>query len=232
MRPSLTFILTLFFGLSYGQEFSYPSLNKSGQRIGDFVPRGWTILDSSIGDLNTDYIDDAVIILQHKDSVTLINSDGDTTQTQPRILLILFKNTVSNRFELTEQSNSFVLKHDKSTMDDPYREITIDNGVLSITFNLFYNLGSWYVTTATYKFRYQRGHFTLIGADNFSFHRATHDYEKYSYNFITKKRSLTKGNDNTGKEKTTWGKVNIEELKTLKTFIEPFTWEVEKDIYL
>ena len=77
-----------------------------------------------------------------------------------------------------------------------------------------------------------QGHFTLIGADNFSFHRATHDYEKYSYNFITKKRSLTKGNDNIGKEKTTWGKVNIQELKTLKDFIEPFTWEVEKDIYL
>ena len=232
MRPSLTFILTLLFALSYGQDFSYPSINKSGQKIDDFVPPGWAILDSTKGDLNKDYIHDAVIILQHKDTVTLINADGDTTQTQPRILVILLKNTISDRFELTEQSNSFILRHDKSSMNDPYRELAINKGVLSITFNLFYNLGSWYVTTATYKFRYQQGHFTLIGADNFSFHRATHDYENYSYNFITKKRSLTKGNDNIGKEKTTWGKVNIQELKTLKDFIEPFTWEVEKDVYL
>jgi hypothetical protein len=74
--------------------------------------------------------------------------------------------------------------------------------------------------------------FVLIGADNSSFHRATHDYENYSYNFLTKKRTLTKGNDNNGKEKTTWKTVKISTLKTLKTFAEPFTWEVEKDIYL
>jgi hypothetical protein len=232
MRPSLIFILTLFFNLSYGQDFSYPLINRGGLKIGDFVPTGWIILDSTKGDLNKDYIDDAVIILQHKDSVTLINSDGETTQTQPRILLRLFKNKASKLFELTEQSNSFILKHDKSTMDDPYRELGINKGVLTITFNLFYNIGSWYITTTSYKFRYERKQFVLIGADNFSFHRSTHDYEKYSFNFITKKRSLTKGNDNTGKEETTWGKVNIQKLKTLKNFFEPFTWEVEKDIYL
>jgi hypothetical protein len=232
MRPSLLLILTLSFGLSYGQGFSYPSINKGGQTISDFVPTGWTILDSIKGDLNKDYIDDAVIILQHKDSVMLANAEGDTTQTQPRVLLILFKNTVSNNFELIEQSNSFILKHDNSAMEDPYESLAINKEVLEISFNIFYNMGSWYVTNATYKFRYQQGQFVLIGAENSSFHRSTHDYENYSYNFLAKKRSLTKGNDNKGAEKTTWKTVKIPTLKTLKTFAEPFTWEVEKDIYL
>lgn len=232
MRLFLSTILTLLFVVSYGQNFSYPTIVKSGRIISDFVPNGWKILDSVKDDLNKDYIDDAVIILQHKDSVTIVNADGDATLTQPRILLILFKNTGLNKFELIEQSNTFILRHDNPVMDDPYQALAIKKGVLEISFNIFYNIGSWYVTNSTYKFRYQQGQFVLIGADNSSFHRATHDYENYSYNFLAGKRSLTKGNDNNGKERTTWKTVKILPLKTLKTFTEPFSWEVEKDVYL
>jgi hypothetical protein len=224
--------LTIYLGFSYGQDFSYPSINATGQRIIDFVPTGWTILDSAYGDLNKDGIKDAAIIIQHKDSLSLVNSLEDTVLTQPRMLLILFKKPAENSYELTEQSNSFILKHDNPTMDDPYQELTINNGILEVKFHLFYNMGSWYVTNAVYKFRYKQGQFVLIGADNSSFHRATHDFEDYSYNFLTKKRALTKGNDNKGTKKTDWKPLNISTLKTLKTFKEPFTWEVEPDIYL
>ena len=117
-------------------------------------------------------------------------------------------------------------------MDNPYQGLAINNGILEIRFHLFYSIGSWYVTNVVYKFRYQQSHLVLIGADNSSFHRATHDFEDYSYNFLTKKRALTKGNENTGTKKTTWKSLNILQLKTLKTFSEPFTWEVETDFYL
>lgn len=232
MRHFLTFILTIFFNVSYAQDFAYPSIKSKGLSITDFVPTGWTVLDSSYGDLNKDGIKDAAIIIQHKDSVLFVNSLEDTVLTQPRILLILFKKPVDNSLELIEQSNSFILKHDNSAMDDPYQELTINKGVLEVKFHLFYNMGSWYVTNAVYKFRYQQGQFVLIGADNSSFHRATHDFEDYSYNFLTKKRALTKGNDIKGTKKTIWKSLNLSTLQTLKTFSEPFTWEVEKSIYL
>lgn len=232
MRHFLTFILTICFGASYGQNLSYPSIKTTGQSIIDFVPTGWTILDSAYGDLNKDGIKDAAIVIQHRDSILLINSLEDTVLTQPRILLVLFKKSSENSLRLVEQSNSFILKHDNSAMDDPYQELAINNGILEIKYHLFYNMGSWYVTNAVYKFRYQQGQFVLIGAENSSFHRATHDLEDYSYNFLTKKRALTKGNDNKGTKKTTWKSLNISQLKTLKTFSEPFTWEVETDFYL
>ena len=232
MRYSITLIFTLLFAFSYGQDFSYPIIKTKGRHLVDFAPDRWTILDSAYGDLNKDAIKDAAIILQYKDSIILVNNEEDTVLTQPRILLILFKNAAGNNFELTEQSNSFILKHDNSAMDDPYQELSINKGVLEIRFHLFYNMGSWYVTNAVYKFRYQKGQFVLIGADNFFFHRATQDYEDYSYNFLTKKRILTKGNENKGTKKTFSKTLNISTLKTLKTFLEPFSWEVEKDIYL
>ena len=232
MRQLLTFILAICFSFSYGQDFSYPFIKSTGRSVLDFVPAGWTILDSAYGDMNKDGAKDAGIIIQCKDSILLVNSLEDTVLTQPRMLLILFNKPTDNSYALTEQSNSFILKHDNPTMDDPYQGLTINNGILELKFHLFYNMGSWYVTNAVYKFRYQQGQFVLIGADNSSFHRATHDFEDYSYNFLTKKRALTKGNDNKRTKKTSWKPLNISELKTLKSFSEPFTWEVETDLYL
>ena len=232
MRHFLTLILTVFFGVSYGQNFSYPFIKATGKSILDFVPTGWTVLDSAYGDLNKDSIKDAAIVIQYRDSISLVNGFEDTVLTQPRMLLILFKKPTDNSYALIEQSNSFILKHENSAMDDPYQQLAIKNGILEIKFHLFYNMGSWYVTTAVYKFRYQQGQLVLIGADNSSFHRATHDFEDYSYNFLTKKRVLTKGNDTKGMKKSTLKSLNISDLKTLKTFSEPFTWEVETDLYL
>ena len=94
------------------------------------MPISWTILDSAYGDLNKDGIKDATIILQHKDSVSVINDLQDTVLTQPRILIILFKNRFESSFALIEQNSSFILKYDNSAMDDPYQEMAIKNGVL------------------------------------------------------------------------------------------------------
>lgn len=117
-------------------------------------------------------------------------------------------------------------------MDDPYQGITIDKGILKLDFHLFYNMGSWYSTSSTYKFRFDKKAFVLIGADLSTIHRATLDYEDYSYNFLTKKRSYTKGNDQSGTKKTTQKIFSLTSFKTFKTFKEPYSWEIETDINL
>jgi hypothetical protein len=196
------------------------------------VPAGWIILDSAYGDLNKDSIKDAAIVIQYRGSICFENSLEDTALIHPRILILLFKNATNNEFTLIEQSNSFILKHDNSKMDDPYQGICIDKGILEINFHLFYNTGSWYSTSSTYKFRFDRTTFVLIGTDLSKVHRATLDYEYYSYNFLTKKRSYTKGNDQSGKKKATQKIFSLTSLKTFKTFKEPYSWEIEADVNL
>ena len=197
MRYFLTIALAICFSISHGQ------------KITDFVPAGYSILDSAYGDLNKDGLSDAAIIAQ------------DSTS---RILLILFKNP--SGYTVAARSNSFILKNDNPSMEDPYQQIKITNGVLRINFQLFYNAGSWDVTNASYKFRYDKNQFILISARKNIFNRATHDEADYSYDFLAKKRILTKGNKKTSK------RITIVPLKTLKTFPKPFTWEVEKGVYL
>jgi hypothetical protein len=232
MRIILLFVFTISSFLSKGQTFNYPSVIATGNQLSDFLPNDWIVLDSTKGDLNKDGFSDAAIILQHKDSITLVKSNGDTVVTQPRMLVILFKDQTNNRYHLVERSNSFILNHETSDMDDPYSGLRITNGVLQIDFHLFYNIGSWFMTNVSYKFYYRNSQFELIGADYHSFHRATQDFEEYSYNFLTKRRSFSKGNDSDNKKKTYWKRLNIGSLKTLKDLHEPFTWEVEKDFYL
>jgi hypothetical protein len=232
MRYALIFFLTILFNVSHGQTFLYPAIKSNGQSIADFIPVGWSVLDSVYGDLNNDGLKDAAIILQHKDSVSIVNTSEDTVWTQPRILLVLFKNTANNKFSLIEQSNSFILNHDNAVMDDPYKGIAIEKGVLKIDFHLFYSMGSWYSTNSAYKFWYDGKEFKLIGADLSTIHRATLDYEDYSYNFLTKKRSYSKGNEEKGTKKTTLKSFALTSFKTFKTFKEPYSWKIEAGIDL
>lgn len=231
MRPFLLYVLASLACSCYGQGFSYPAVPLQGRLTHDFVPAGWAVRDSARGDLNGDGGADAALVLQRRDSVTLVNASGDTVTTQPRILVVLFR-TAAHALRLAEQSNTFILPHDNPAMEDPYRGMTIAKGSLRLRFRLFYNMGSWYVTESSYQFRYQQAQFVLIGADYTYRHRGTAEVAQYSYNFLTGKRSKVAGSDKQGFSRPAWKQLNLKTRKTLKTFRAPFTWEVEQDIYL
>jgi hypothetical protein len=237
LTKQLLFILIfLKSGVASGQEFSYPLIKNEGQTISDFVPGGWIIKDSASGDLNNDQKDDYVIVLEHKDSATILKKEDNIVReviTNPRILVILFQEKNADKFRLAAQNNTFILNEDYSIMnDDPYQSIKIKNGVLHIDFTILYGPGSY--DMLSYSFRYQNKEFALIGANTNYYNMATSDTRICSYNFLTKKWSKIQGNDNDGKRKLKeiWHTLNLKELKTLKTFKEPNTWQVTKENYL
>jgi len=233
LRAFLIIVLTLTFGLTFGQDFLYPTVKSNGDSVTDFVPSGWTILDSAFGDLNNDNLDDIAFVLQRKDSITFIRQEfNDTVITQPRILAIAFYNASTKQYDLVEQSNSFILNHDNPIMDDPFQDISISKQVLKIDFNIWSSMGSWEMSNNSYKFRYQDKEFKLIGSDYNSVNRGSGETEDRSYNFLTKKIKHVSGNISSDKQKINWKTFKIGELKTFRTFTKPFTWEVETDFYL
>ncbi|WP_276978047.1 hypothetical protein [Flavobacterium filum] len=235
MRQLITTIFLLTLNFVCGQEFTYPSIINQGKDIDSFIPNGWTLLDSTRGDLNNDNQNDLVLIIQYKDSVTLINNEfdyKDTVLTQPRILIILFQNKETNQYQLLEQSNSFILNHDNPEMEDPYQDISISNGFLKIDFQISMNMDGWGMSNNSYKFRYQDNQFVLIGADYNSVNQCSRETEDRSYDFLTQKVKVAKGTIESKKKEIEWWTIDIKELKTIKTFKQPFTWEVEKGFYL
>lgn len=232
MRILLTIIFLLHCGFVFGQNFSYPSINMQAKDINNFIPNNWKLLDSAQGDLNKDKQTDLALILQYKDSILIVNKDDDSIVTQPRILIILLYDPPTNQYQLVEKSNSFILYHDDPNMEDPYQDISINSGILKIDFSFFMFSGGWGMYHNSYKFRFQDKSFVLIGADESYVHRATGESEDRSYNFLTKKVKVSTGTISSDKQKVIWRTIDLKEQKTLKTFKEPFSWEVEKDFYL
>ncbi len=86
----------------------------------------------------------------------------------------------------------------------------------------------------SYKFKYTNREFALIGADKKEFMRNSGEMEARSYNFLTNKMSVTTGNefDDKEKKKVKWKTYKIDKLKTFRTFVKPFDWEIERDYFL
>lgn len=238
MKYLVLWSLLLIAFLCRGQ--TSPKIKFEGQSIDEFVPNNWRIIRTATGDLNKDSHDDAAIVIQEMDSKKVIINEGlgiDTLDTNPRLLIIVLKDTSSNKFRLKEVSGNFIPNHYSPTMDDPFDGIMISKGVLIVSFRFWYNAGSWYQTYLEYKFRFKKNEFYLIGAEFDEIHRGSSEGLKRSFNFLTKKMSETtirfEDNEN-GKQiekiETEWRTLGIKELKTIKTLTGLFKWTVAQGV--
>jgi len=126
----------------------------SGKSIKDFIPKDYEIKDSISGDLNKDGLKDIVLVLSHLQEDTF-----EMDEEPKRLLLILFKSAVG--FKLSGKSSEVVMcRHCGGMYGDPYSQLDITKGVLSIE---HYGGSSWR-WTETRKFRYQQNGFYLIGS--------------------------------------------------------------------
>lgn len=215
-------------------ESDYPKLPASARNFDEFVPPNWKLIGKATGDLNGDKIQDAVLVVQGTRREFIQKNDGlggKEFDTNPRMLIITFKNARENRYELAEQSNTFIITPDSPTMTEPFQSVKIVKGVLQLDFEIFYSAGSWGTSQSSYKFKYIRGEFALIGADKTEAMRNTGKTETRSYNFLTNKMIVITGNFS-GDAKAKIKSYKIGKLKTFRTFAKPFDWEIEKDYFL
>jgi hypothetical protein len=115
----------------------------------EFQPKGSTVNETVDGDLDGDKIPEKVIVYD----IASNNDYGDI-----REIHILKK--INNKWTVLEKSRKAILRSkDGGMMGDPYMGTTIENGILNIT---HYGGSSW-KWGGTDKYRFQNGHFELIG---------------------------------------------------------------------
>lgn len=208
-------------GFAIGQNTNYPIINAKGKKVQDFIPKGWVLIDSVSGDLNKDGFADKAFIIDYNEE-----QYSNDRSVDKRTLVVVFYDTTAKQFNLIEQTSNLF----SSLIDKPnlfYEVMEVNKGVLAIT---FMHAGT-YPTIYDYKFRYQNNGFYLIGADKQ--YAKPSAYENYSFNFLSKKWSLTTGNDNSDeKHVTVWEKLELDELKTLKNFGGPSSWKIAQGVYL
>ncbi len=198
----------------------FPVLPKYAKRFEDFVPKGWRIKDTITGDLNADKAADVAMVLECRRRIAEHGED-----THPRILMIALNE--GNHYELKLQQNTFVLRPREMYDADPYRDITISNGLLYIHFDLLHDGGE---DKLLYAIRYQSNDFYLIGATRTS--HSDGGYEGSSdFNFpagkYVYKSSFPNGYGK--RHRTRQKKLPPNVLKKLSELYEPLTWEVFDD---
>ena len=176
----------------------YPTdFPEQGNKMEDFVPKYWSAIMKVDGDLNKDGLTDTALIVEQENPNNIsITEYNDTLNTNPRALLVLFKQE-NGTYKLTAKNDKGFIEPPKenSSLLDPLEEgdINIKNNTLRLKFQYFFSAGSWYITNVEYVFRYQNSHFELIGVETNSFHRATGEETIVSFNLSTNKLETTMG---------------------------------------
>ena len=176
----------------------YPTdFPEQGNKMEDFVPKHWSAIMKVDGDLNKDSLADTALIVEQENPENIsVTEYNDTLNTNPRALLVLFKQE-NGTYKLAAKNDKGFIEPPKesSSLLDPLGEgdINIKNNTLRLRFQYFFSAGSWYITNVEYVFRYQNSHFELIGVETNSFHRATGEETIVSFNLSTNKLETTMG---------------------------------------
>lgn len=220
----------------------YPEIPRFGRSVSSFVPSGFKVFKSASGDLNEDGHKDAALVVIGTSEKFLYNSkDGwvKDFDTNPRILLILFKEPKNGGYKLIAQNNSYIPSQDSPSQSEPLQNLSIRRGVLRLDFEIWYSMGSWGATNSNHKFRYQNGEFFLIGADREDYMRNDSTTNISSYNFSTMRvKRVEKTRENLDsrpafrKPIITWERIRNSKIRRLSELGQAFSWEIEKDAFI
>lgn len=242
------FIILLFLYLPaylIGQEinlssvgFSYPAIQKTAPKWQGFIPKGWEILDTAIGDLNKDGWKDVAMEIQISKPFFIYKTHDasfiDTIKIQPRMFVLCFYDKTKKIFN-RYLTDTLLIPRNDSIMDDmaiqfgePLDKISIQKGILIINlwFGYEFNRNS---TSYTYKFRYQTASMALIGTE-YRNYDSGHDEINCDFNFSTGKYTYRSGNGLSGiYQKPIYGKITVKNIPSLNNWHK---FKVLKDIYL
>ncbi|QBJ88331.1 hypothetical protein DDI74_19795 [Chryseobacterium gleum] len=145
-------------------------------------PAGSTVIETVDGDLDGDKIPEKVIVYNTKDTTDMGNI---------REIQILKK--VNGKWTILEKSRNAVMESRAGgMMGDPYGETKIEKGILIIS----QNGGSSWKWNVTDKYRYQNGHFELIGISSTS-GRPGDYWKDIDFNLSTGQLNYSKEVENT-----------------------------------
>ena len=235
MRWLIFFLLLSVANLSFAQKFNFPRLVTQGDKLADLTPKNWKVIDTALGDLNNDKVEDLALILEYHTAVDEDRAYGNyeielIRETQkPRVLAIYFK--AGSKYRLAAQNNDFILRSEEGgKMGDPLKGMRIDSNKLALSFEG----GNDWRWKLNYEFGYQQKQWNLVAANNVYYHKDSGEMVDKQYDFVDRtiktvvgsifKRNISNSAD---EDILVFG-----QPRTLNDFKKPWTWEVTKDNYL
>lgn len=181
-----------------------PALPEQGASAAAFVPTGWRLEQSVQGDISRDGVADLAFVMRGTDPEKIIQRDGlPAADINPRVLGVALGQ--AGGFRLVAQNRTIFPERDADmlNMDDPFDQgLSLNNGVLTLEFNLFMSMGGGSTGPYQFHFRQQDGAVRLIGYDHTNVERMSGEMTAVSVNFLTGRRTDTTGRIDSEQETT------------------------------
>lgn len=132
-----------------------------------FIPEGYSVLDTSLGDLNLDQYRDLILVLKKKGEDTTSDA-GEDPEKRPLLILLGIE---ANSFKLAARNDNAVYCFDcGGMMGDPFVNVVIREGYFSVE---HYGGSAWrWTRTVTFKYSPSDTYWYLHKDGGDSFHAA------------------------------------------------------------
>ena len=183
---------------------AYPTLPPMVDGAQAVVPDGWRSSSLVWGDLNRDGHKDFVLLLRDNDPALRPSKSFDTN---PYMLAIYFSDG-DGQYRRIASNHRLIPRHDSPELEDVIDSVTgggvrIENNTLRVSLGLFSGTSSG-MGRLGFTFRWQDGHFILIGFDSYEVNRADGSISSDSYNFLTGRRKHGVSSIDSDQTKFTW----------------------------
>lgn len=165
MKSALIFIFLLFSGHCFSQitNYEFPQIKEQGYNKESFIPIGWQIRDSAIGDYNKDGLLDIAIVIETEKPLSFEDTTCFSTEPfYPKILLVYFRQKDNILYLSTSATKLFGNCNWGVQSLDPFVRIEERRNTLGIEFLT----GGTERDGLSYYFRYQNNDWYLIGAES------------------------------------------------------------------
>jgi hypothetical protein len=170
------------------------------EMINDMVPKNWILVYYTLGDINHDGKDDAIMVVENTDTSYLKRNrilGPKILNMNPRKMLVLFQ-TEAGYEEVLSVANGFPTEHSeqKPCLADPLveaGEININNGLVKVALNYKLKCSGYDTTKHTFKFRYENTRFRLVGFNAMQLERISGDATEQNFDYLAGQKTTVTG---------------------------------------
>lgn len=224
MKRRITYLLSALILLAIGTSAASgkESMAKQGKSVAELVPSGWEGVQSAEADFDKDGIADLVIVAMpnYEEHIYVREDDGYAKNLNAPVITF-YRGNADGIFTQWQQSNHIIPAQDEF-MTVEYGMQVNENGVVTLSWNLFFSAGGSDNIDIKKVFRYQNGDFYLIGEEEVSQNRMSGEVMEVSCNYLTNKKQTVTSNcfDDSVKKKERWQSIKKAPLKRFTDIVE------------
>jgi hypothetical protein len=206
----------------------FPNLPSDASSPEGFLRPGLRIEKIARGDIDADTLPDLAMIVRMDDPKNVLRDpqdpERDALDTNPRMIAVATA-LAGGGYRLEAVNMSLIPRVEDPFMNDPLVDLTIDKGSVRLMLEDSSSAGSWGMANLTFTFRKRGRELVLVGFDRTDLNRASGEMSETSVNFLSGRRSDSRGDMSSDAKSTKWSVLPKRPLTSLGFMGDAFSFD-------